>query len=68
MARPVVVDLYPAEIEPDGTRVYRPPLQALAVQIASGTIYLLSEYPQETRCILALTLVAGTCLWLCKKV
>jgi len=67
MARPLVVDLYPAEIEPDGTRVYRPPLQALAAQIASGAIYLLSEYPQQTLHIVALMLVAGACVWLCKK-
>jgi hypothetical protein len=66
MIQPVVIDLYPCETEPDGTRVYRPPLQALAAQLAGGAIYLLSEYPQETFHVLALALIAGACVWWCR--
>jgi hypothetical protein len=63
MAQPVVIDLYPSEIEPDGTCVYRPPLQALVGQITSGAVRLLTEYPRETLQVLVLALVAGACVW-----
>jgi hypothetical protein len=68
MPQPSVIDLYPSEIEPDGTCVYRPPLQALAAQVAGGVIWLLTEYPQEALDILTLALIASTFVWLCKKV
>jgi hypothetical protein len=63
MAQPAVIDLYPAEMDADGTRVYRPPLQALAGQIADGAIGLLTEYPQETLRVLVLALIVGAWVW-----
>jgi hypothetical protein len=66
MARPAVIDLYACETESDGTRVYRPPMQALAAQVASGAIWLVTEYPQETFQILTLALIADACVWWCR--
>jgi hypothetical protein len=66
MAQPAVIDLYPCGIEPDGTRVYRPTLQALATHVAAGAIWLATEYPQETLQMLTLTLIAGACVWWCR--
>jgi hypothetical protein len=43
MAQPAVIDLYPCETEADGSRVYRAPLQALAAQVASGAIWLVTD-------------------------
>jgi hypothetical protein len=67
MPRPVTIDLYPAEVDPDGTLTYRPPSQALAVHAITGVRWLLVEYPRETLCLVALALVAGVCVWLVPK-
>jgi hypothetical protein len=64
--RPAVIDLYPCETEPDGTRIYRPPMQALAAQVAGGAIWLVTEYPQETLHVLMLASIIGVCVWCCK--
>jgi hypothetical protein len=42
MTRSAIIDLYPCETEPDGTCVYRPPLEALAVQLTGGVIWLMT--------------------------
>jgi hypothetical protein len=54
---PIVIDLYPAETDFDGVRVYRPPLQALAI----GVIDLAFKYPREMGHVAALGLIAGLC-------
>ena len=64
MAQPVVIDMLPAELGPDGSRVYRPALEALVVQAATGALYLLAKYPRETLHVVAAALIVGTCVWL----
>jgi hypothetical protein len=66
MAQLAIIDLYPSETEADGTHNFRPPLQALASQIAGGAIWLAAEYPQETFQTLMLASIVGLCVWCCK--
>ena len=63
MGRAVTFDLYRSETEIDGTPVYRPPLQALARQIASGAIGLLAEYPEEAFRALVFAFIVGAWVW-----
>jgi hypothetical protein len=51
-----IIDLALAEIEANGVRVYRPPLQALMMQMVQGaTTWLMREHPRETSGVLAAT-------------
>ena len=44
----MTIDLCRAETESDGTVVYRPPLQAVALQLCCGAAWLVMKYPRET--------------------
>jgi hypothetical protein len=50
-----IIDLAPAETQADGTRVYRPPLQALMIQVVQVVTWLTLEHPRETSGVLAAT-------------
>jgi hypothetical protein len=64
MAEPTIVDLYPAETDADGVRVFRPFLETWMGQLAQ----LVMEYPREAGHCLALGLVAGACIYLASDV
>jgi hypothetical protein len=60
MAPPAIIDLYPCEMDLDGARVYRPPLQALGL----GMSTLVLRYPHEIAHGVALCGIVGACVWL----
>jgi len=61
---PRTIDVAFAGAEPDGTRVYAPPTQALALLCARGLDWLIVNRPRETLHGLVLVLVAGICTFL----
>jgi hypothetical protein len=61
---PRIIDLAFAGVEPDGSRVYAPPAEALALWCGRGLGWLIVNRPRETLHGLALVLVAGICIFL----
>jgi hypothetical protein len=63
-AAPGTIDLAWAGTDADGTQVYAPPCQAVAMQLGRGIGWLLTEHPRETLSGVALASVAGACVYL----